>query len=196
MDESMELLLTVGGSICAVFLAGWGANKLLYKYFLTPLNGAIATNQLIVEDYKKLKLENEALSTLKDIKSPIVQKIIETHTMVEHMSMVQEAKFELENQAYFECDSSGYLTKANDAFYKLTNMTKDEAYAHKWVGIISDAFQQPFLDQWRLLVNNGLSINEEVPAKNGGRYIITARRKPSNTPEARVIMGSIGLTVG
>ena len=194
MTEDIKLLLVVGGSISGIFLAGWGANKLLYKYFLTPLNKAIATIGSMTSDYEKMKAENHALSTLQDNNSPIVKKIIETHHMVEHMAMVQEAKFELENQAYFECDSSGYLIKANDAFYKIANMTKEEAISHQWVAIISDAFQERFLDQWKKLVNAGLPINEEVPAKKGGKFVITARRKPSNTVEARVILGSICLS--
>lgn len=196
MEEGIKLLLYVGGSICAVFLSGWGANKLLYKYFLTPLNRAIQTIGSMTADYEKMKAENYALSTLQDNNSPIVKKIIETHKMVEHMGIVQETKFELENQAFFECDSSGYLVKANDAFYKLAHINKEDAIAHQWVSIISDAFQDRFLEQWARLVNNGISINEEVPAKKGGRFIITAIRKPANTPEARVIMGSIGLVVG
>jgi PAS domain-containing protein len=196
MDESVKLLLVVGSSICAIFLAGWGANKLLYKYFLTPLNKAIETIGGMTKDYEKMKAENHALSTLQDNNSPIVQKIIETHKMVEHMGIVQETKFELENQAFFECDSSGYLVKANDAFYKLAHINKEDDIAHQWISIISDTFQDRFLEQWSRLVNSGISINEEVPAKNGGKFIITARRKPANTPEARVIMGSIGLVVG
>lgn len=195
MTEEIKLLLAVGGSISAIFLAGWGANKLLYKYLLSPLNGAISVIEVLKDENKKTKAENHALSTLQDSKSPIVQKIIETHHMVEHMSMVQEAKFELENQAYFECDSSGYLVKANDAFYKLAHINKEDAIAHQWVSIISDAFQDRFLEQWSRLVNSGLPINEEVPAKVGGKYVITARRKPSNAPEARVILGSISVVV-
>lgn len=193
MTEEVKLLLLVGGSISAVFLSGWGANKLLYKYFLTPLNKAIATIGSMTADYKKMKAENYALSTLQDNNSPIVKKIIETHHMVEHMAMVQEAKFELENQAYFECNGNGHLVKANDAFYRVTKMTKDEALSHKWVGIISDAFQQNFLDKWERLMTNGIPINEEVPAKTGGRYLITVRRKPSDAKDPKVIIGSISV---
>jgi hypothetical protein len=133
------------------------------------------------------------VKNLTDNTSPIIQKIIEIHKIVEHMGMVQEAKFELEHQAYFECDSSGYLIKANDAFYRTLDLGKESAYGNQWMGFINSAMQDKFIEKWERLVNHGLEINEVVNGSKGIKYYITARRKPANTDQARVILGSISM---
>lgn len=192
---SEGLILAIKVLVSGVgFALGFGAYKWLKENVLDPLKEFKPELKAAMSEIQEIKKDFEVLSNLKkEGKSPIIDRIIQTHEMVEHMAMVQEAKFELEQQAYFECNSNGHLVKANDAFYRITKMTKDEALSHKWVGVISDAFQQNFLDQWERLMTNGIPINEEVPAKTGGKYLINVRRKPSDTKDPKVIIGSISV---
>lgn len=193
MSEELILAIKVLVSGGGVGFGFWLYRKLQVnvldplKEFKTELKTAMGEIQAVKSDF-------EVLSNLKNGNDiPIIQQIIETHDAVKKLEHITEAKFELDQQAYFECNSNGHLVKANDAFYRVTKMTKDEALSHKWVGIISDAFQQNFLDKWERLMTNGIPINEEVPAKTGGKYLINVRRKPSDTKDPKVIIGSISV---
>jgi len=188
----LDLYLKIGGVIVAIFLGGWKVYEWLKINLIDPINEFKPELKKTMAEIQQIKKDFEILSNLKkEGNSPIIDKIIETHDTVEKMAYIQEAKFELEQQAYFECNSNGHLVKANDAFYRLTKLSKEEALSHKWVGIISDAFQQNFLDQWERLMTDGIPINEEVPSKNGGKFLINVRKKPSDSKDVKVIIGSI-----
>ena len=191
MTEELIFILKVIGSGIGVVI-GVKSYEWLKENVLDPIKEfKLELKQTMVE-IQAMKKDFEILRNLKqEGKSPIINQIIETHDTVQKMAYIQEAKFELEQQAYFECNSNGHLVKANNAFYRLTKLSKEEALSHKWVGIISDAFQQNFLDQWERLMTNGIPINEEVPSKNGGRFLINVRKKPSDSKEVKVIIGSI-----
>jgi PAS domain S-box-containing protein len=189
-DELIFILKVVGSGVG--FWLGFSTYKWLKENVLDPIKEFKPELKKTMAEIQEMKKDFEILSNLKqDGKSPIINQIIETHDTVQKMAYIQEAKFELEQQAYFECNSNGHLVKANNAFYRLTKLSKEEALSHKWVGIISDAFQQNFLDQWERLMTNGIPINEEVPSKNGGRFLINVRKKPSDSKEVKVIIGSI-----
>ena len=191
MTEELIFILKVVGSGVGFWL-GFTTYKWLKENVLDPIKEFKPELKQTMVEIQAMKKDFEVLNNLKqDGHSPIIDKIIETHDTVEKMAYIQEAKFELEQQAYFECNSNGHLVKANDAFYRLTKLSKEEALSHKWVGIISDAFQQNFLDQWERLMTNGIPINEEVPSKNGGRFLINVRKKPSDSKDVKVIIGSI-----
>lgn len=191
MTEELIFILKVIGGGVGIGL-GFGAYHKLKVNVLDPIKDFNTKLQTALEKIEKTSHNYEILNNLKqDGHSPIIDKIIETHETVEKMAYIQEAKFELEQQAYFECNSNGHLVKANDAFYRLTKLSREEALSHKWVGIISDAFQQNFLDQWERLMTNGIPINEEVPSKNGGKFLINVRKKPSDSKDVKVIIGSI-----
>ena len=193
MTEELIFILKVVGSGVGVVI-GFKSYEWLKENVLDPIKEFKPELKQTMVEIQAMKKDFEILSNLRqEGHSPIIDKIIETHDTVEKMAMIQDMKFELEQQAYFECNSNGHLVKANDAFYKVTRMTKDEALSHKWVGIISDAFQQNFLDQWDRLMTNGIPINEEVPSKYGGKFLINVRRKPSDTKNPKVIIGSISV---
>lgn len=189
-DELIFILKVIGSGIGVVI--GFKSYEWLKENVLDPIKEFKPELKQTMVEIQAMKKDFEILRNLKqEGKSPIINQIIETHDTVQKMAYIQEAKFELEQQAYFECNSNGHLVKANDAFYRLTKLSKEEALSHKWVGIISDAFQQNFLDQWERLMTNGIPINEEVPSKNGGRFLINVRKKPSDSKEVKVIIGSI-----
>lgn len=191
----LDLYLKIGGVIVAIFLGGWKVYEWLKINLIDPINEFKPELQKTMLEIQQIKKDFEILSNLKkEGNSPIIDKIIETHDTVERMSYLQECKFELENQAYFECDSSGYLIRANEAFYKVLDIPKENSYGNQWMNVISDSFQDGFLDKWNRLVNAGLQINEAVPNKRGGRYLITAMRKPNDQKDAKVILGSICLS--
>lgn len=192
MELDVKTILVILGVITNAFWVGWAAYKWKVDAVDVPKK-LIEKVDAIVKENEKVKADNEALQNLTDSSSPITQKITAIYEMVEHMSMVQEAKFELENQAYFECDSSGYLIKANDAFYKTLDLSKEKAYGNQWMNVISHTMQDQFIEKWERLVNNGLAINELVRGAKGVQYYITARRKPANTEQAKVILGSISM---
>lgn len=189
-DELIFILKVIGSGIGVVI--GFKSYEWLKENVLDPIKEFKPELKQTMVEIQAMKKDFEILRNLKqEGKSPIINQIIETHDTVQKMAYIQEAKFELEQQAYFECNSNGHLVKANDAFYRLTKLSKEEALSHKWVGIISDAFQQNFLDQWERLMTDGIPINEEVPSKNGGRFLINVRKKPSDSKEVKVIIGSI-----
>ena len=191
MTEELIFILKVIGSGIGVVI-GFKSYEWLKENVLDPIKEFKPELKQTMVEIQAMKKDFEILSNLKqEGKSPIINQIIETHDTVQKMAYIQEAKFELDQQAYFECNSNGHLVKANNAFYRLTKLSKEEALSHKWVGIISDAFQQNFLDQWERLMTDGIPINEEVPSKNGGRFLINVRKKPSDSKEVKVIIGSI-----
>ena len=180
----------------AIFLGGWKVYEWLKINLIDPINEFKPELKKTMAEIQQIKKDFEILSNLKkEGNSPIIDKIIETHNTVERMCMLTEAKFELDNQAYFECDSSGYLIRANEAFYNVLDIPKENSYGNQWMNVINDSFQDDFIDKWNRLVNGGLQINEAVVNKKGGKFVITARRKPNNQKEAKVILGSICLSV-
>ena len=192
----LDLYLKIGGVIVAVFLGGWKVYEWLKVNLIDPINEFKPELKKTMAEIQQIKKDFEILSNLKkEGNSPIIDKIIETHNKVERMCMLIEAKFELDNQAYFECDSSGYLIRANEAFYNVLDIPKENSYGNQWMNVINDSFQDDFIDKWDRLVNGGLQINEAVVNKKGGKFVITARRKPNNQKEAKVILGSICLSV-
>ncbi len=192
----LDLYLKIGGVIVAIFLGGWKVYEWLKINLIDPINEFKPELKKTMAEIQQIKKDFEILSNLKkEGNSPIIDKIIETHDTVERMCMLIEAKFELENQAYFECDSSGYLIRANEAFYNVLDIPKENSYGNQWMNVINDSFQDDFIDKWNRLVNGGLQINEAVVNKKGGKFVITARRKPNNQKEAKVILGSICLSV-
>lgn len=192
----LDLYFKIGGVIVAIFLGGWKVYEWLKINLLDPINEFKPELKKTMAEIQQIKKDFEVLSNLKkEGNSPIIDKIIETHDTVERMCMIQEAKFELDNQAYFECDSSGYLIRANEAFYNVLDIQKENSYGNQWMNVINDSFQDDFIDKWSRLVNGGLQINEAVVNKKGSKFVITARRKPNNQAEAKVILGSICLSV-
>ena len=192
----LDLYLKIGGVIVAIFLGGWKVYEWLKINLIDPINEFKPELKKTMAEIQQIKKDFEILSNLKkEGNSPIIDKIIETHETVERMCMLTEAKFELDNQAYFECDSSGYLIRANEAFYNVLDIPKENSYGNQWMNVINDRFQDDFIDKWNRLVNGGLQINEAVVNKKGGKFVITARRKPNNQKEAKVILGSICLSV-
>ncbi len=192
----LDLYLKIGGVIVAIFLGGWKVYEWLKINLIDPINEFKPELKKTMAEIQQIKKDFEILSNLKkEGNSPIIDKIIETHDTVERMCMLIEAKFELDNQAYFECDSSGYLIRANEAFYNVLDIPKENSYGNQWMNVINDSFQDDFIDKWNRLVNGGLQINEAVVNKKGGKFVITARRKPNNQKEAKVILGSICLSV-
>jgi PAS domain-containing protein len=192
----LDLYLKIGGVIVAIFLGGWKVYEWLKINLIDPINEFKPELKKTMAEIQQIKKDFEILSNLKkEGNSPIIDKIIETHDTVERMCMLTEAKFELDNQAYFECDSSGYLIRANEAFYNVLDIPKENSYGNQWMNVINDSFQDDFIDKWNRLVNGGLQINEAVVNKKGGKFVITARRKPNNQKEAKVILGSICLSV-
>ena len=192
----LDLYLKIGGVIVAIFLGGWKVYEWLKINLIDPINEFKPELKKTMAEIQQIKKDFEILSNLKkEGNSPIIDMIIETHDTVERMCMIQEAKFELDNQAYFECDSSGYLIRANEAFYNVLDIPKENSYGNQWMNVINDSFQDDFIDKWNRLVNGGLQINEAVVNKKGGKFVITARRKPNNQKEAKVILGSICLSV-
>jgi len=191
----LDLYLKIGGVIVAIFLGGWKVYEWLKINLIDPINEFKPELKKTMAEIQQIKKDFEILSNLKkEGNSPIIDKIIETHDTVERMCMLIEAKFELDNQAYFECDSSGYLIRANEAFYNVLDIPKENSYGNQWMNVINDSFQDDFIDKWNRLVNGGLQINEAVVNKKGGKFVITARRKPNNQKEAKVILGSICLS--
>jgi len=192
----LDLYLKIGGVIVAIFLGGWKVYEWLEINLIDPIKEFKPELKKTMAEIQQIKKDFEILSNLKkEGNSPIIDKIIETHNTVERMCMLTEAKFELDNQAYFECDSSGYLIRANEAFYNVLDIPKENSYGNQWMNVINDSFQDDFIDKWNRLVNGGLQINESVVNKKGGKFVITARRKPNNQKEAKVILGSICLSV-
>ena len=191
----LDLYLKIGGVIVAIFLGGWKVYEWLKVNLIDPINEFKPELKKTMAEIQQIKKDFEILSNLKkEGNSPIIDNIIETHDTVERMCMLIEAKFELDNQAYFECDSSGYLIRANEAFYNVLDIPKENSYGNQWMNVINDSFQDDFIDKWNRLVNGGLQINEAVVNKKGGKFVITARRKPNNQKEAKVILGSICLS--
>jgi PAS domain-containing protein len=194
----MDIYLKIGGVIFSAALFGWGAYYWLNENILKPVTAFKADLaeskkmvQAIIKDYSELSnLKANEDGTYK----PLIQKLNDNQILLQRIADVQEAKFELDHQGYFECNSSGFLINANDNFCELLKMDKSDCYAYKWMGVINDQQQEHFIEKWERFVRNGIDLNEEVRMKNGHNLMVSARKKPYSTKDARLILGTIKIS--
>lgn len=194
----MEIYLKIGGLVFSAALFGWGAYYWLNENILKPVT---AFKVDLSESKKMVEAIIKDYSTLSNLKAdedgtyrPLIQKLNDNQVLLQRIADVQEAKFELDHQAYFECNSSGFLVNANENFCELLKIDKSDAYAYKWMSVINDQQQELFVDKWERFVRNGIDLNEEVRTKSGHNLVVSARKKPASTKEARLILGTVKLT--
>jgi PAS domain-containing protein len=194
----MEIYLKIGGLVFSAALFGWGAYYWLNENILKPVT---AFKVDLSESKKMVEAIIKDYSTLSNLKAdedgtyrPLIQKLNDNQVLLQRIADMQEVKFELDHQALFECNSSGFLVNANENFYHLLKLDKSDAYAYKWMSVINDQQQEIFVDKWERFVRNGIDLDEEVRTKNGYNITVSARKKPSSTKEARLILGTVKLT--
>jgi PAS domain-containing protein len=191
----MDIYIKIGAIIFSAAGFGWGVYYWLNENILKPvsqfrndLKKSMELIEGITKDYSTLaNLKANEDGTYK----PLIQTLNDNQVLLQRIADLQEAKFELDHQAHFECNGSGFLINANDEFCQLLNIDKSETYAYKWMGVILDAQQQPLIDKWERFVKNGFDFEERVKLKNGHALSICARKKPPTNKDARLIFGSV-----
>ncbi len=191
----MEIYLKIGAALFGCVGFGWGVYYWLNENLLKPV--AKFSVQL-AESMKSIEAITKDYQILANLKAnddgtyePLIQKLNDNQVLLQRIADVQEAKFELDHQAHFECDSSGFLIKANDKFCELLKLGKSDIVSYQWLQVVNEYQQQPFIDKWERFVKTGIDFTETVPLKNGHQLTICARKKPSNTKDARLILGTI-----
>lgn len=191
--------VTIVQAFAATFSVGFGV-------FVWWWKGWLEENVKKPQDETNKRLDNinakvsnvcssvEKISQVQDMRkgtlTPIEVMVEQTYEKVNHIADIQDAQFQLDGQARFECDGNGQLNKANFEFQKLVGRGIDELLGNQWMRIINKAQQDYFVRSWERLTENGIPLNEVIRTDRGALQV-TAVKKPDDNNSIKIIVGAV-----
>lgn len=139
---------------------------------------------------KKVEKISQVQDMRKGVLTPIEVMVEQTYESVKHIEDIQDAQFQLDAQARFECDGNGQLNKANLEFRKLFGRPIDELIGTKWMRIIKSPQQSNFYRKWENLINTGIPLDEAINTEHG-TLIVRAIKKPDNSNAIKIVAGVV-----
>ena len=192
-------LATLVQAFAATFSVGFGVFVWWWKGWLEE-NVKKPQDQINARlDKLNTKVDNvcekvDKISKVQDMRkgvlTPIEVMVEQTYETVNHIADIQDAQFQLDGQARFECDGNGQLNKANLEFRKLFGRPIDELIGTKWMRVINSAQQSNFYKKWENLIETGIPLDEAISTQHG-TLIVRAIKKPDNSNAIKIIAGVV-----
>lgn len=196
MTVELESVLKIIGATFSVSFGVfvWWAKTWLEENVTKPQSENKAFNKEVLKAIDEVNKKVEKISQIQDgrkgVLTPIEVMVEQTFETVNHIADIQDAQFQLDTQARFECDGNGYLNKANFEFQKLVGKSIDHLLGNQWMRVIRYEQQDNFIKSWERLTQSGIPLNEIV-STNNSKIQITAIKKPDDNGSIKVIIGAV-----
>mgnify|MGYP006319254781 FL=1 len=196
MTVELELIIKIFGGAVSVSIGVfvWWFKGWIETNVTKPQNENKVFNEKVLTAIDEVNKKVEKISQIQDgrkgVLTPIEVMVEQTFETVNHIADIQDAQFQLDGQARFECDGNGYLNKANFEFQKLVGKSIDQLLGNQWMRVIRHEQQDNFVKSWERLTQSGIPLNEVV-ATDKAKIQITAIKKPDDNGSIKVIIGAV-----
>lgn len=193
--DLVTLIQVLGGAFSVGFgIFVWKAKTWLEDNVKEPNRQINLRLDKQIEKIDRLDKKVEKISQVQDMRkgvlTPIEVMVEQTYESVRHIEDIQDAQFQLDGQARFECDGNGQLNKANLEFRKLFGRPIDELIGTKWMRVINSAQQSNFYRKWETLIETGIPLDEAINTEYG-TLIVRAIKKPDNSNAIKIVAGIV-----